>query len=119
MRSGTRWRATPRRILERTVGVIAVVKFGDTPGRCPHGFIAELIARTDLDGVIRLSARPPPLSTPRLIAPGATVAIADGPFRGLDAIYAGQTAHERELVLINILGASRPVEIAAGLVVPH
>lgn len=28
------------------------------------------------------------------------------------------TAHERELVLINLLGRQTPVEIAAGLVVP-
>jgi hypothetical protein len=37
---------------------------------------------------------------------------------GLSVVYAGQTARERELALINILGASRPGEIAAGLVMP-
>ena len=54
----------------------------------------------------------------RILAPGTAVAIADGPFRGFAGLYAGQTRQERELVLINILGASRPVEIAAGLIAP-
>jgi hypothetical protein len=35
--------------------------------------------------------------------------------RGFDAIYLGMGAAERELVLMNILVAQRPVEIAAGL----
>ena len=33
---------------------------------------------------------------------------------GFAAIYSGMSSHERELVLINILRAPRPVEIAAG-----
>jgi transcription antitermination factor NusG len=46
------------------------------------------------------------------------VVIADGPFRGLNAIYTGRSAHERELVLINLLGRQTPVKVAAGLVAP-
>jgi transcription antitermination factor NusG len=42
-----------------------------------------------------------------LLAPGAAVAIAEGPFRGFTGLYAGMTAHERELVLINLLGHKR------------
>jgi hypothetical protein len=33
----------------------------------------------------------------------------------LDGVYVGMSARERELILLNLLGASRPVEIAAGL----
>jgi hypothetical protein len=36
---------------------------------------------------------------------------------GFASIYSGMSSHERELVLINILGASRLVEIAARLLV--
>jgi hypothetical protein len=36
----------------------------------------------------------------------------------MSGLYAGQSTRERELVLLNLLGASRPVAIAAGLVVP-
>jgi transcriptional antiterminator RfaH len=128
---GTQWRTVPLfgiyffvriidqwRVLERSLGVVNVVKFGATPARCPDEEIAALIERSDRDGVIRLSARPrsPPR---RVLTPGATVAIADGPFRGLSGVYAGMTAHEREIVLLNVLGAPRQVAIAARLVVPQ
>jgi hypothetical protein len=53
-----------------------------------------------------------------MIAPGATVAIVDGPFRGLEGIYAGMGARERELVLLNVLGAQRPVAVPAHLIAP-
>jgi hypothetical protein len=44
----------------------------------------------------RLNASP--ASSPRRdFTPGAPVAIADGPFRGFDGIYAGQRAQDREL----------------------
>jgi transcription antitermination factor NusG len=99
-----RWRA-----IERSPGVLSLIKFGEQHGR--------LLERSDRDGIIRLPARPPPPS--RSLALGASVTIGDGLFRGLDGVYAGMTTHERELVLINILGASRPVEISTGLIVPQ
>jgi transcriptional antiterminator RfaH len=127
---GAQWRTTPLfgcyffvrvvdrwRILERTMGVLNVVKFGASPARCPDEEIAALFARADPDGIVRLAARPAGPSA-RLLAPGAPVEIADGPFRGLSAVYAGQSAQERELVLINLLGRQTPVKIATGLVVP-
>jgi transcriptional antiterminator RfaH len=128
---GAQWRTQPLfgcyffvrvvdrwRILERTIGVLNVVKFGASPARCPDEEIAALLSRADPDGVIRLSARPS-LPSRRILTPGAVVAIADGPFRGFEGIYSGQSAQEREIVLLNLLGAVRPVEIAAGLLAPH
>ena len=66
----SRWRTVPHfpgylfvrvvdrsRILERTIGVLSVVKFGAAPARCPDEEIAKLIARADPDGIVRLSAR--------------------------------------------------------------
>ena len=131
VRVGAQWRTTPLfvgyffvriidqwRVLERTMGVFGVVKNGATPSRCPDAEIAKLLERADPDGVIRLGARP---SSPSRhdFTPGAPVAIADGPFRGFEGIYAGQRAQERELILLDILGATRPVEISAGLLAPH
>ena len=127
---GAKWRATPLfgsyffvrivdrwRAIERSMGVAGVVKFGAAPARCPDAEIAMLLAQADPDDVVRLSARLPQ-PAPRIIAPGAAVGIADGPLAEFNDLYACQTARERELVLINILGAAHPVEISAGLVVP-
>jgi transcription antitermination factor NusG len=127
----SRWRTTPLfagyffvrvieqwRAIERTMGVLTVVKVGATPSRCPDEEIAKLIARSDPDGVIRLSARPL-LTQRQAFAPGSKVAIVDGPFRGFSGVYAGMGARERELVLLNVLGATRPVAIAANLVAPQ
>jgi transcriptional antiterminator RfaH len=108
-----RWRA-----IERSPGVLSLIKFGETPARCPDEEIGGLIERSDRDGIIRLNARPTSPSPRHDFTPGAAVAIADGPFRGLNAIYAGQTAHEREIILLTILGAARPAEISAGLIAP-
>jgi transcriptional antiterminator RfaH len=127
----SRWRTTPLfpgyfftrvvdqwRVLERTMGVLSVVKAGAAPSKCPDEEIAKLIERSDPDGVIRLRARP--IATPhRILTPGATVAIVDGPLRGLEGIYAGMTTRQRELVLLNVLGATRPVAIAAHLIAPQ
>jgi transcriptional antiterminator RfaH len=45
------------RILERTKGVLTVVRFAGAPAEVPDPMIAELIGRADADGVVRL-ARP-------------------------------------------------------------
>jgi transcription antitermination factor NusG len=126
---GSKWRTVPLfgcyffvrvidqwRILERSPGVAAVVKFGATPARCPDEEIAQLLARADPDGIIRLNRSP--IASGHVFEPGAPVMIAGGPFRGLAGIYGGQTAHERELILLDVLGRATPVDVAAGLVVP-
>jgi transcriptional antiterminator RfaH len=108
-----RWRA-----IERSPGIISLVKFGETPARCPDEEVGRLLERSDRDGIIRLPPRP--LQSARhVFAPGATVAIADGPFRGFDGIYAGMSGQEREIVLITLLGRQTPVAVPAGLVLPH
>ena len=76
------------------------------------------LARADPDG-IRLRPARRCRSSGRVLTPGAVVAIAGGPLRGFEGIYSGQSAQEREIVLLNLLGAVRPVEIAAGLLAPH
>jgi len=86
--------------------VFGLIKNGETPARCPNSEIGALLARADRDGVVRLM-RPPGSR----FAPGDRVSV-----RGFDGIYLGMGAHDRERVLLTILGAQRPVEIAAGLI---
>ena len=54
----------------------------------------------------------------RAFEPGAKVRVTDGPFRGFNGLHTGMSRSDRELVLLDILGASRPVEISAGLLAP-
>ena len=108
------------RVLERTIGVLAVVKAAGVPARCPDEEIAKLIARSDPDGVIRLASCLTPQSVVRrAFAPGAKVAITGGPFRGFDAIHTGMTVRDREMVLIDLLGRKTTIAVAAGLVLPQ
>jgi len=107
-----RWRA-----INSTLGVLCLVRVGDCPARCPDHEIDSLKAMIDGHGYIKLpEALPPPVR--RKIAIGTNVKVTAGPFGGMAGLYAGQSTRERELVLLNLLGASRPVAIAAGLVVP-
>ena len=78
---------------------VKLVKFGECPARCPDAEIAKLQAQVDpSNGLIRLPARPPD-AIRRKISIGAKVRIA-----GLDAIYIGMTARQREWVLVTLLG---------------
>ena len=107
------------RVLERTIGVLSVVKAAGMPARCPDEEIATLIARSDADGIIRLSSCLTSQSVVRrAYEPGAIVWVTDGPFRGFNGLHTGMSTRDRELVLLNILGGPRPVEIAAGLLAP-
>ena len=106
VRIGDVWRA-----IERTIGVLELVKFGDAPARCPEAEVEALMDRVDPDGVIRLA--PPPQPVPRKPIPiGAKVRVA-----GLSAIYLGMTAREREKVLLEILGRQKEVTLPRGVTV--
>jgi transcription antitermination factor NusG len=96
------------RVVDRTMGVLMLVKFGDAPARCPDAEIARLQGRLDDRGLIRLAARPPDAIRHK-ISIGAKVRIA-----GLEAVYAGMTARERERVLIQLLGRQVAVELRPG-----
>ena len=92
------------RVIERTHGVIGLIKNGDCPARCPDREIEGLRNRMDATGLIRL-ANPPR----KRLAAGAKVSV------GLiKAIYAGQTRRERQRVLIQMLGRQVEVELRRG-----
>jgi transcription antitermination factor NusG len=132
-RVGARWRTSPLfgcyffarvidqwRILERTVGVLSVVKAAGVPARCPDEEIATLIARSDPDGVIRLSSVLTPQSVVRRsFESGAKVEIVDGPFRGFSGLHTGMSTRDREMVLIDLLGRKTTVGVPAGFVHPR
>lgn len=96
------------RVVDRTVGVLKLVKFGDTPARCPDAEIVRLQGWLDGGGLVRVPAHPPDAIRHK-ISIGAKVRIA-----GLSAVYAGMTARERERVLVQLLGRQVDVELRPG-----
>jgi transcriptional antiterminator RfaH len=105
-----RWRA-----INSTYGVLCLVRVGDCPCRMPDAEIEALKARADDKGVIHLPPPPPPKSQRRFLK-GEKVKIIAGPFASLAGIHTGMRAKQRELVLINVLGATRQVAVARHLI---
>lgn len=103
------WRA-----IETTMGVFKVIRFGDTPARCPEAEVEALMDKVDPDGVIRLAA--PPIEPRQKIAAGAKVKVIAGPLQGVAALHSGMTQGEWEILLISMLGAARQVAVPAHLV---
>jgi transcriptional antiterminator RfaH len=130
-RVGLRWRVAPlfrgyifARVTDgrwhpiaRALGVLRLVKFGDSPARCPDAEIAALKAMIDGHGYVRLPEAPA-APVRRKIAIGTKVPITAGPFGGMSGLYAGQSTRDREKILLSMLGSQRPVLIAANLVAP-
>ena len=97
-------------------GVLGLVRVGDCPSKMPDAEI-EALKSMLVGGFVRLpEGRGSPVK--RKIEIGAKVKIIGGAFDGMSGLYAGQSTRERELVLLNLLGGTRPVSIAAGLVAP-
>lgn len=83
-----------------TVGVRALVRSGDEPGRLDGRFIAALRAR-EQDGVVVAPAQ--------AYHEGQTIQITDGPFDGTVATIIGLAERDRLVVLMDIL--NRPVRV--------
>lgn len=88
-----------------TRGVCTLVRFGGgEPARVPEAVIEQIRARMDGDdGFVRLAA-------PEL-QPGAKVRIHEGPFSGLDAIFAATHGEDRVRLLLSLLGSEREVVV--------
>jgi transcriptional antiterminator RfaH len=89
-------------------GVLRLIMNGETPAHVPSRIIEQLKGR-ERNGVIPLPKGG--------FALGETVRIVSGPLAGRPAIYAGQTAHERVIVLLHLLGVSR-VELRRDAIKP-
>jgi hypothetical protein len=88
------------RIVDRTLGVVGPIKFGETPAKAPDRDGARLKSQIDENGLVLL----PPKPFKPLLADGAQVTIAaTGPCVGVSAIFAGMSVHQREIVLIAML----------------
>jgi transcriptional antiterminator RfaH len=100
--------------VNRTIGIVRMVAFGDRPSRVPDREIEGLKGRMTDGGLITLP--PPPQLVKHRFAKGEQVHIVGGPLAGFNGLHTGLTRHEREIILLVMLGAERRVMVAAHLV---
>jgi transcriptional antiterminator RfaH len=91
-------------------GTNGLIMAGDGPARVPDSVISEIRSR-ERNGLVEL-AKPPRFRR------GDRVRIVQGPFNGHLALYEGQTAHQRVLVLLSLLGSSQRTELPADAIEP-
>lgn len=96
----------PWRSINGTVGVSHLVSFGERPAKIADPVIAEIRAREDEDGLVRLPAA-------ERFRPGEKVEIADGPMREIGGLFTAATEKERVVVLMSLLGRQVPVRVDA------
>jgi transcription antitermination factor NusG len=99
--------------INRCFGVLCLVRVGDCPARCPEHEILALKSRLGPDGFIHLPAKPKPQR--RVFAKGERVKVMAGGAR-FDALHTGMRKRDRELVLIEVLGSRRMIEVSSQLV---
>jgi transcription antitermination factor NusG len=85
------------------MGVVSLLMSGDRPSRLSDDIINE-IQKKEVNGFVKLRSRPK-------MKRGQYVRITGGRFDGHIAIYEGQSGHERERVLLELLGRMVPVEL--------
>jgi transcriptional antiterminator RfaH len=94
-----RWHAA-----SRAIGVVRLIMAGEHPARLPEEVMEEIRSREGRDGYVKLAQR--------TLKAGARVRIISGQFQGHIGLYDGQSAKERERVLLDLLGRSVRVELS-------
>ena len=97
----------PWRFLLSTFGVSSVILNGNSPSLVPDKVIDELKQRERENGFIEL----PPAPKAKF-KPGQKLRVKDGAFFGFTGIHEQSKPHEREQILLNILGRETSVDIA-------
>lgn len=93
------------RFLSGTFGVLYILMFGGKPGRIEDEFIENLRAQEDEHGFVQL----PEMEDDPPFDIGQPLRLRSGPFLGYIGLYDGQSARDRERVLLEIMGRTVPV----------
>jgi len=86
-----------------SAGVRRLVMDGEQPARVPENVIAEIKSR-EVGGFVELPR-------PRGLVPGMRVRVTSGPLHDQIGLLGALRPHERVLVLLQLLGGERPVEL--------
>lgn len=87
-----RWRS-----IQSTIGVMSLVRNGETPAIVPPGVISALKQREDARGFIQLDAKP-------RFAPGDQVRVIDGAFSDCVGLFECANDQDRVAILLDLLG---------------
>jgi transcriptional antiterminator RfaH len=98
-----RWRS-----INGTIGVNEILTNGDVPLAVPEGIIAEIKAREDETGVVRLV--PPPF------ARGQLVRVVEGPLAEVSGLFEEMRDENRVILLISMLGRKVRMQLPADTV---
>lgn len=99
-----RWRP-----IDSTVGVLRLVRAGDTPLPAPRGLVETLIEATDDDGILAMSPA---------LKPGDRVRVVQGPFADQLAVVDSLRGEDRVRVLLDLMSQSARLELGRGEVSP-
>jgi transcriptional antiterminator RfaH len=91
--------------LRSTKGCVDLVKFGGKPSVVPQELVELIQSQVDCDSVLDLL-------TLNELEVGGLVRVAEGPFEGMLGKIASRRSDQRVIVLLNVLGAERSVELA-------
>jgi len=89
--------------IENTIGVLQLLSSGDTPSRLDDKIITQIRSQ-ERNGIVKLPK-------PRGLQLGDRVVILRGAFFDRVGLYDGQSARDRQFVLLELLGRSVRVEI--------
>ncbi len=98
------------RPIRSTIGVTALVRFGQVPARIPDGLIASLREKENTEGIHTLQTQE--------IRPGARIRIAEGPMEGYEGIFQCKTGKQRVAVLLQIAEKTIGVQLDSDLIEP-
>jgi transcriptional antiterminator RfaH len=97
--AATRWWS-----IHSTVGVSSLVCFGKVPAAVPAGIIAEIEARQDENGLVKLRAADG-------FKRGDRVRIIDGPLNDLEGLFDGASDEARVTILLDLMGRQVKVRV--------
>jgi len=77
-------------VVRSSKGVSHMVRFGTVPARVPDAWVRGMVQQ-------------PASAVQKMFKSGDTVVVADGPLKGLEAVYLEEDGEARAMILINLL----------------
>ncbi len=88
-----------------TRGVVGLVRFGGQPAVVPDEVMDALLQCEDPASGLHQDSR-------RHFCAGETIKLVEGPFAGMEAVFAEQDGEKRVIVLLELLGKTNKIRVA-------